>query len=116
MKIQKFNESVQNWTKSKIEQIYDEQNEMADLVLDYLYMHHSDKFEDDKKYYRLSEFWFDEEVSHTGGNRSFGVFYHHGGYGRKEYISYEFPDNEFQDLLSFMNNPEVYKDSKKYNL
>jgi hypothetical protein len=113
MKIQKFNESAQNWTENKIAKMYDEHSEFDKLVRDYLYINHKDLFEDEKNLYRLNQFWFEPDSDEYN---KLTVFYSHNGYKRKEYINYEFSDEEFDDLLKYMNNPEMYKDSKKYNL
>lgn len=111
MKIYNFNESVQIWTEEKIEKLSEEEFELSQLILDYLDLNHSGLFNDKKMYYYLNEYWFEEdEEGH------FNVFFKHGGYGRDETINHEFSNDEFQDLLNFMNNPDAYKSSKKYNL
>lgn len=111
MKIQKFNESVQNWTEDRIQKLYEEESELSQLIVDYLELNHSGVFNDEKQYYALVEYWFEEDEKGL-----FNVFFRHGGYGRDETINHEFSNNEFKDLLNFMNNPDAYKKSKKYNL
>ena len=112
MKIQKFNESLENWTENKVAKMYDEHSEFGELVREYLYINHKDLFEDEYRSYYLAQFWYDG----TGDNNKLSVFYSHSGYNRKEYINYEFPNEELEYLLEFMNNPEVYRTSKKFNL
>ena len=114
MKIKKFNESAQNWTKDKIHKMYDEYSEFDDLVKEYLFIHYEDKFEDKKDNYYLNEFWLDEDIIDERG--ILNVNYKHNGYKRTEYVNYEFSDEEFQNLLIFMNDPEAYKTAQKYNL
>lgn len=112
MKIQKFNESVQNWTEDKIQKMYDDKFELGCIVLEYLEIYHKDLFKDEKQYYFLEQFWFEEDEEGL-----FNVYCKNSGYRKKDdRISYEFSTEEFQDLLSFMNNPETYRDSKKYNI
>ena len=111
MKIFSFNEAVEYWTFNKIEKLHDDNSDLSDFVIDFLDL--MNKSPKDKKSYHLSEFWFepidDEEDE-------FNVFYEHSGFQRTENFSYEFSKNEFQELLKYMNNPEVYKNANKYNL
>ena len=111
MKIQKFNESVQDWTEDKIQKMYDDRTDLGNVILNYFELIHLDFIKGDKTYYYLNEFWFEEDEEGL-----FNVEYLYNVYGKKDRIKYEFPTEEFQDLLSFMNNPETYKDSKKYNI
>ena len=112
MKIQKFNESVKKgWTENKIRKMYEEDSNLGELVLKYLELNRLELFQDNRIYYHLDQYWFEEDYGNL-----FNVYYTHGGYKRKETITYEFPDYEFKDLLVYMNNPEAYENSKKFNI
>ena len=111
MKIQKFNESVENWTEDRLEKICSDSSDISILILDYLEMYHKNLFYDKKYKYSVSDFWFDE-----GEDKLFNVFCEHQGFGRDETINYEFPKEEFQDFLAFTNNTDAYKNTKKYNI
>lgn len=111
MKLKKFNESIRNWSENKIRKMYDEKFDLSTLVLDFLEIHHKELFQDEKIYYFLDQFWFEEDDENL-----FNVLYNHSGYNRKETISHEFQNEEFENLLSYMNNPEMYKNARKYNI
>ena len=66
-----------------------------------------------KEYYTLYDFWYD-----AGSNEydKLNVVYKFNGRKTTDYINYDFPDAEFENLLKFMNNPELYKNSQKYNI
>jgi hypothetical protein len=112
MKIQKFNESVKRtWAKNKIKKMFDEDYDLGILILIYLELNHLELFEDKKEYYHLNEYWFEEDEDNL-----FNIYYTHGGYKRKETINYTFSNKEFKDLLSYMNNPDMYEKLKKFNI
>lgn len=116
MKIKRFNESIKRgyWTENKIRKMYDDDSDLSSLILNYLELNHLELFEDAKTYYHLNQYWFEEDEENL-----FNVYYTHSGYSgykRGETISYEFSNEEFNDLLIYMNNPEMYKNSKKFNI
>ena len=115
MKIKRFNENINsNWSKEKLEKLHDDFNDIGNIVLEYLKINQN---EDLKKLakngytdFKLDEFWFEE------GENLFNVSYTENHWGSNNHLNYEFSDQEFEDLLIFMNNPEEYKNAKKYNL
>lgn len=112
MKIFNFNEAVEYWTFNKIEKMHDDNSNLSDLVMDFLDL--MNKSPRDKKSYNLSEFWF--EPLDEDEDEEFNVFYEHSGFQRTENFNYTFTKEEFQELLKYMNAPDMYKNAHKYNL
>lgn len=112
MKILKYNENRQNnWNKKRMEKLYDEYSDFGNLVLEYLGLNYRGMFQDEPYHYNLTEFWFEEDEDNF-----LNVYYEHGNYSNNSQVNFTFDNEEFQKLLFFMNNPDTYKSSKKFNL
>lgn len=107
-----FENNGEHWSLSKIEGLYDDMEQMGKLIFEYLTLNNFIKPEEDKYYnYHLDEFWLDGEE-----DLFFSVLYKHIQYHNSEEINYDFTKNQFDDLMEYMNNPEMYKNANKYNL
>jgi len=115
-----FEQSIEKWSLLKIEELYDDLDKMASLIIDYLVIKNFVELKKGRtKYnYHLDEFWFDAE-----DDDFFAVMYKelYGGgitqYSQKGHnFDYHFTKQQFEDLLVFMNDPEIYKNAGKYNV
>lgn len=112
MRIQKINESIQNWSEEKISKMYDDKYELSELILGYV-AERGDISEKNVLDYYLDEFWFEdggEDVDED--DIYFTVSF---TYGDRKITQFDFTQKEF-DLIFYMNDPQLYKSSKKYNL
>ena len=110
-----FEQHSEKWSLTKMEELYDDMNNMSELICEYLFFN---KFvvRKEKYYtYHLAEFWFDAEEEDF-----FAVMYKKlsatGNRNNQNDFDYHFTKQQYEDLLIFMNDPKMYKDSKKYNL
>lgn len=109
MKHLKLFENKGHWSLSKIEDMYDDLDIMKRLIFEYLIFNNLVKPKSNNFYnYVLDEFWFDED--------SFSVSYKQIIQKDPENFIYEFTKQQFDDLLEYMNNPDVYISAKQYNL
>lgn len=107
-----FENSSEKWSLSKVEELYDDMEQMGKLIFEYLTFNNFVKPKDKEYYhYHFEEFWLDEEE-----DIFFSVLYKHTQYKNPEEIRYDFTKNQFDDLMGYMNDPETYKNSKNYNI
>jgi len=102
------------WSLGKIEELYDDMANMSSLICQYLF---TNKFIIQPKnkepyHYNLEEFWFDGE----GDESFFSVSYKESIQFKPHTFNYDFTKQQFDDLIEFMNDPEMYKNAGKYNL
>jgi len=114
MKIQKFNEASTIWSETRFKQLDHEKIVMSYLIINFINtLYEENKF--DKSKYEISDYWFEED-----GNKDvyFAVSVEYIGSSNhmNRYETENFTKDEFDDLITFMNNPEEYIESKKYNL
>ncbi len=104
MKISKFNESVsQEWTDEKIKKVFADYSSFCSLVNEYA------DFKDDQKYF-LQDLWWDFDsdeylcicVEWSHHQQSKNIYF-----SKKEY---------YENIIPFINDPDTYKVSKRYNL
>jgi hypothetical protein len=112
MKIQKFNESVQNWSEEKISKMYDDKYEFSELILGYV-AERGDISEKNVLDYYLDDFWFEEGGEENEEDTYFNASF---TYVDRKITYFEFTKKEFEDLILYMNDPQLYTSSKKYNL
>jgi hypothetical protein len=99
MKLKKFNENSE-WSDEKVQKIFQEYNNFYKLVSDYL--------EFSSNLY-IDDIWFPDEE----GKYMQITYYNHRG------IQFEYnitKDEYFNELIPFLNDPEVYRSAKKYNV
>ena len=110
MKINKYNES-NNWTINKFESIKKDIDTIETLSLQYLkYIEFPNIKDVEKLDFKLVNFWFSDD--HT---RYFNAEFKHNKHSSLDFFCV-LNKNEYQNLLNFMNNPSIFKKSKKYNL
>jgi hypothetical protein len=111
MKHLRLFENTENWSLSKIEGIHDDLDKMKDLIFEYLILNNLIQVEEKRSYYYVLEFWLDEEE-----DIFFSVKIKNIIRKKDKEFDYDFTKQQFNDLLIFMNDPEIYKNTKKYNL
>ena len=86
---------------------------MSSLILRYLIFNKLAELKKERfaYHYILDEFWFEED-----DEEFFLVTYRENVHKNPHEIHYGFTKQQFDDLLSFMNDPEMYEDTKNYNI
>lgn len=105
MKIRKFNESSKSYTEEKIQNILLD----SKLLMDKLYMYFI---------YKLPE--IDKELDSGEVKIKDSFFLDNGDFVINYSTNYDFNNSYYVDdideMIKFLNNPEVFRKSKKYNL
>jgi hypothetical protein len=106
-----FEQNSEKWTFNKIDDLYNDKSDMASLILRYLVFNNLVELKKDRfaYHYNIDEFWFEEDDD----DGFFSVTYKERN---PHEIRYDFTKQQFDDLLSFMNDPETYESAKKYNI
>jgi hypothetical protein len=115
MKIRKFNESIQDeWTDERVKKVFHEYSNFATLINDYI------NFKT-KQNVSVQDIWWesnDEDYLNVYYTINFGndkiheridqmYMRQNAHFSKKEY---------FEEILPFINDPELYSASKTYNL
>lgn len=111
MKIEKFRESInEQWSIDKFKNLYNTLDDMKDLMIDYLKVSKIFKFRHESHNYIIETFIYDED------DELIYIVFKHCSSGIDDEYSYEFEGEKLEDLISFMNNKDLYLKSKQYNL
>jgi len=102
MKIKKFNESNKNWSIEKLKKNIDDGEHLKKLFSKYLFFKHDADIEEEL--YDVVEFFFDLK-----GN--FIINYFDGDSSQNSYYVVN-----IDELIKFINNPELSINAKKFNL
>ena len=95
------------WSVKKFEKINDDLGKMSTLINEFLIL--NNQHPNDENDYSLSQFWF--EGRH---DEFFCVYFEDINNGNS--FNRHFADEQLENLLQFMNDPEFYKETKKYNI
>jgi hypothetical protein len=99
MKIMKFNESYQTWTKERIQNFCEEEYNFKEGIRSYINWKENVPGDDDSFPYE-----FHSEVD------SLYVEYRNSGGDEKSI------DINYEELVNFLNDPDLYTNAKKYNV
>jgi hypothetical protein len=104
MKIQKFNESKKNWTEERLSQHINDRDYLQAVLKSYLYW----KTDDDpsETVYEVQDYFFDYK-------KKFCISYEDGD---RESLVHRVQEEDYNELIMFLDNPEMMMSSKKYNL
>jgi hypothetical protein len=107
MKIQKFNESSEekiHWSKERLTQHINDRYYLQEVLKNYLFW----KTGDDP-----SETAYDVDNYFLDYNNKFCISYEDGD---RESLVYRVQEKDYDELIMFLDNPEMMMNSKKYNL
>jgi hypothetical protein len=109
--LKKFKESVNDeWSIEKFKNLYNTLDYMKDLIINFLTNSRKMKFKQESHNYNIETFIYDDD------GELLYIEFKHCSSGIDDGYSYEFTDEELYELISYMNNPDLYLKSKKYNL
>lgn len=101
MKIKKFNESNKNYTSTSLLNIIDEVDDLKTIIFQYYY---------EKKGIDVEEDYIRERNITTLNNKIVLWYDDEGDINNSGFIE------DIDDLINYINDPEIYKNIKKYNL
>jgi len=108
MKIQKFNESSEeshkSWSKERLTQHINERDYLQEVLKKYLFW---------KSGADPSETAYDVDNYFLDYKNKFCISYEDGD---RENLVVRVQEKDFDELIMFLNNPEMMMNSKKYNL
>lgn len=109
--LKKFKESFNGeWSIEKFKNLYNTLDDMKELMIEFLRVSDIFKFKYDSHNYIIDTFVYDED------DEIIYIVFRHSSSGIDDEYSYEFVDEELEELILYMNNPDLYLKSKKYNL
>jgi len=91
------------WSENRIQNILDEWRTLGSLVIDFIDIKTN---LENKEEFVLNDFWFDDNI--------FNVYCENNRHNSD--FNWCFNEKEFEELMKFMNEPELFRKAHKYNL